>query len=60
MKSEEELKRYFMSIGLSLKFKFAEKLTNSNISIADLYTKAKENNIPMEDWHDFIFDEMQK
>jgi hypothetical protein len=56
-KSEEEMKKYFLSIGLSLKFKFADKLTE-NISIGDLYEKARELNIPISEWYNFINQEL--
>ena len=58
MKTEEDLKKYFLSIGLSLKFKFADKIKNSHISISDLFDKAIEQQIPITDWQIFIYDQM--
>lgn len=53
LQNEEELKKYFLSIGLSLKFKFSERI-NENISISDLYEKAVTQNIPVSEWLSFI------
>jgi hypothetical protein len=58
LKSEEEMKKYFLSIGLSIKFKYSEKL-NDNISIADLYEKVKELNIPVTEWNNYIISELK-
>ncbi len=57
LKSEEELKKYFLSIGLSLKFKFADRISE-NISIAELYEKAVKFNIPVTEWLTFISQEL--
>jgi len=56
--NEEDLKKYFLSIGLSLKFKYSEKFLKSNKSLGDLYEKARENNIPISQWNNFIYDEL--
>jgi hypothetical protein len=57
LKNEEERKKYFLSIGISLKFKFSNNMTQ-NISIGDLYERAKELNIPISDWYSFISHEL--
>jgi hypothetical protein len=51
------MKKYFLSLGLSIKFKFAEKL-NDNISIADLFEKVKEKQVPVTQWYNFIIHEL--
>jgi hypothetical protein len=58
-KSEEDLKKYFLSIGLSLVFKYSDKLKN-NISINNLYEEASSKNLQINDWHNFIIDEIKK
>ena len=58
-KSEEDLKKYFLSIGLSLVFKYSDKLKN-NISINNLYEEARSKNLQINDWHNFIIDEIKK
>jgi hypothetical protein len=57
-KSEEEMKKYFLQLGLSLKFKHAEKIKNSSISLAEIYDKIIENNIPNTEWQNFILQEL--
>jgi len=57
LKSEEERKKYFLSIGLSIKFKYSDRLSE-NISIADLYDKGKEKNIHISEWYNFIMHEL--
>jgi hypothetical protein len=51
------MKKYFLSIGLSIKFKYAEKLSD-NISIAELFEKAKVQSIPPTQWYSFIIQEL--
>ena len=58
MKSEEDLKKYFLSIGLAMVFKFSDKL-KTNISISDLYEEAKKNNIPVVEWHNYIVEKLK-
>ncbi len=58
MKSEEDLKKYFLSIGLAMVFKFSDKL-KANISISDLYEEAKRNNIPVIEWNNFIVEKLK-
>ena len=58
-KSEEDLKKYFLSIGLSLVFKYSDRLKN-NISINNLFEEARAKNIQINDWHNFIIDEIKK
>lgn len=58
MKSEEDLKKYFLSIGLSMIFKFSDKL-KTNISISDLYEEAKIKNLPVTEWYTFIVDKLK-
>jgi len=58
MKSEEDLKKYFLSIGLAMIFKFSDKL-RTNVSISDLYEEAKLNNIPVNEWYNFIVEKLK-
>ena len=51
--SEEDKKKYFLKLGLSMKFKYGK-----NCSISDLYTKAKEQNINPKDYEDFLMKEL--
>lgn len=51
--SEEDKKKYFLKLGLSMKFKFGK-----NCSISDLYTKAKEQNINPNEYEDFLMKEL--
>lgn len=53
MDNEEVAKKYFLTVGLNLKFKWGEKIRD-NVSIADLYEKARSNNIPPSEWQNFI------
>jgi hypothetical protein len=52
------MKKYFLQLGLSLKFKYSERIKNSNVSLADIYDKIKEQNIPNTEWQDFILKEL--
>ncbi len=60
LNSEEELKKYFFSIGLSLKFKYADKITskNANVNLNQLFELAKEKEIDINDWQEFICNEL--
>lgn len=58
MKSEEDLKKYFLSIGLAMIFKFSDKL-KTNISISDLYEEARKYNIPVTEWYNFIVEKLK-
>ena len=51
------MKKYFFSIGLNIKFKYADKIKES-FSIDSLFEKAKKNFIPVHDWQDFIKKEL--
>ena len=51
--SEEDKKKYFLKLGLSMKFKYGK-----NCSISDLYTKAKEQNINPKDYEGFLMKEL--
>ena len=51
--SEEDKKKYFLKLGLSMKFKYGK-----NCSISDLFTKAKEQNINPNDYEDFLMKEL--
>lgn len=51
--SEEDKKKYFLKLGLSMKFKYGK-----NCSISDLYTKAKEQNINPKDYEVFLMKEL--
>jgi hypothetical protein len=53
LNNEEELKKYFLSIGLSLKFKYADRITE-NFSLADLYEEAREENVPVSEWYSYL------
>jgi hypothetical protein len=53
LNNEEVARKYFLTIGLNLKFRWGEKI-KENVSIADLYEKAKINNIPPSEWQNFI------
>ena len=55
--SEEDRKKYFLSVGLNLKFKYSE-LINENLSIADLYEKCKELKIQPQNFQDFLIKEL--
>jgi hypothetical protein len=52
------MKKYFLQLGLTLKFKYAERINNNNVSLADIYDKIRENNIQHTDWQDFILKEL--
>ena len=58
--TEEEKKKYFMSMGLELKFKYGQNnsIDGENYSIADLYNKAKENNIKPDEYQNFLIKEL--
>lgn len=51
--TEDEKKKYFLSIGLAVKFRYADQIQDS-VSIADLYEKAKEMNVPHTEYQTFI------
>lgn len=45
-----ELKKYFLTIGLSLKFKFSDRIFE-NVSVVDLDYKAVNQNISIFEWY---------
>ena len=51
--NEEEKKKYFLKLGLGLKYKYMK-----NESITDLYLKAKEENIEPFNYEDFIIKQL--
>jgi hypothetical protein len=53
------MKKQILSLGLTLKFKYSEKLKN-NPPLADIYNKIKDKNIPKTEWHNFIINEIMK
>ena len=55
--NEEDRKKYFLSVGLNLKFKYSEQI-NDNLSIADLYEKSKELKIQPQNYQDFLIKEL--
>ena len=55
--NEEDRKKYFLSVGLNLKFKYSEQI-NENLSIADLYEKSKELKIKPQNFQDFLIKEL--
>lgn len=57
LKKEEELKKYFYSIGLYLKLKYAENI-HSSVTIQELYKRAKQKNIEVMQWNAFIRNEL--
>ena len=57
IKTEEDMKKYFFSIALNIKFKYADKI-NETISLDSLFEKAKNNFIAVNDWQKFIKKEL--
>ena len=51
------MKKYFFSIGLNIKFKYADKI-KENWSIDSIYEKAKKNCIPVYEWQRYIHKEL--
>jgi hypothetical protein len=51
------MKKYFFSIGLNIKFKYADKIKDS-FSIDSLFEKAKKQCIPIHEWQKFIQKEL--
>lgn len=56
--TEEERKRYFMSIAFQMKFKYTDRIKNKNIKISDIYNLAKAQDINKEDWYIFIYSQL--
>ena len=59
--NEEELRKYFVSLGLSIKFKNAgkeSKISGSKISMTSLFEKAREMDLPIEKWYSFLLLEL--
>ena len=55
--SEDDQKKYFLSIGLGIKFKYSEQI-EEDVSIADLFEKAKNKGIKPQNYHDFLIREL--
>eukprot|EP00340_Litonotus_pictus_P010694 CAMPEP_0170538176 /NCGR_PEP_ID=MMETSP0209-20121228/103159_1 /TAXON_ID=665100 ORGANISM="Litonotus pictus, Strain P1" /NCGR_SAMPLE_ID=MMETSP0209 /ASSEMBLY_ACC=CAM_ASM_000301 /LENGTH=580 /DNA_ID=CAMNT_0010839823 /DNA_START=801 /DNA_END=2539 /DNA_ORIENTATION=- len=55
LETEEEKKRFFMSIAFKMKFKYSDRIKNTTLKISDIYNEAKEQNIGKEDWYIFIY-----
>lgn len=58
LKNRDQMKKYFLTIGLNMKFKYSNQL-NSNVSITDLFDRAINQKIPIADWKVFIFENLQ-
>jgi len=57
-KTEEDLRKYFISMVLNYKFKFVDKL-EGNINIDEMYDKVKRINLPLNEWESFIQKELK-
>ena len=55
--TKEDKKKYFFKLGLNLKYK--NNNNNNNISINDLYSQSKEQNIEINDYESFIMKELK-
>ena len=55
LETEEDRKKYFMSLAFNIKFKYSEKQIKQNMNINELFTIAKDNGIPPDDWYLFIY-----
>ena len=55
--NEDDQKKYFLSIGLGIKFKYSEQI-EEDVSIADLFEKAKNKGIKPQNYHDFLIREL--
>ena len=58
LKSEDEMRKYFISLALNYKFKFADKI-KEDFSIEGLYEKIKKLSVPISDWQMFIQKELR-
>ena len=56
--TEEDLRKYFISMALNYKFKFADKL-QENVNIEEIYEKVKKLSIPINEWNNFIQKELK-
>ncbi|CAG9318842.1 unnamed protein product [Blepharisma stoltei] len=57
--SQEELQKYFYSKCLELKLKYSSKKMVKLIPVAKLYSKVIENNMPAQEWAEFIEEELK-
>ncbi len=57
-KTEEDLRKYFISMVLNYKFKFVDKL-EGNINIDEMYDKVKRINLHLNEWESFIQKELK-
>jgi hypothetical protein len=57
-KTEEDLRKYFISMVLNYKFKYVDKL-EGNINIDEMYDKVKRANLPINEWESFIQKELK-
>ena len=55
--TEDDQKKYFLSIGLGIKFKYSEQI-QENISISQLFDIAKSKGIKPQNYHDFLIKEL--
>ena len=55
--NEDDQKKYFLSIGLGIKFKYSDQI-EEDVSIADLFEKAKNKGIKPQNYHDFLIREL--
>ena len=55
--SEDEQKKYFLSVGLGIKFKYSDQI-QEDVSIAQLFDKAKNKGVKPQNYHDFLIKEL--
>ena len=55
--NDDELKKYFLSVGLGIKFKYSNQIQD-NVSISDLFDKAKNQGIKIQNFQEFILKEL--
>lgn len=58
MKNEDEQRRWFYSQCLTAKLSCADKSRVRKVLISDLYTRAKEDRIPVENWKQWIQEQL--
>ena len=56
--NEEDLRKYFLSLALNYKFKYADKIGES-VNITEMYEKVISQSIPLIEWNNFIQKEMK-
>ena len=50
-------KKYFLSVGLGIKFKYSDQI-QEDVSIAQLFDKAKNKGVKPQNYHDFLIKEL--